>query len=101
MNGLGGYSISKAGMLGMMRAFAQELGPSQVRVNAIAPGLVETKFSQALFDNSEAYQAILRATPLKRHGQPEDIAGAALYFASAASSFVTGQVLIIDGGGRV
>jgi NAD(P)-dependent dehydrogenase (short-subunit alcohol dehydrogenase family) len=99
--GLGAYSVSKAGLLGLMRALARELGPAGVRVNALAPGLVETRFAQALFQNREAYQDIISRVPLGRHGQPDDIAGAAVFLTSAASAYVTGQTLVIDGGGRV
>jgi NAD(P)-dependent dehydrogenase (short-subunit alcohol dehydrogenase family) len=99
--GLGAYSVSKAGLLGLMRALARELGPAGVRVNAIAPGLVETKFSGALFADRAAYDAIMARTPLGRHGRPDDIAGAAVFLCSAASAYMTGQVLVIDGGGRV
>ena len=98
---LGAYSVSKAGLLGLMRTLARELGPSGVRVNAVAPGLIETRFSAALFENQRAYDTIIGRTPLGRHGQPEDVAGAVLYLASDASSYVTGQVLVVDGGGRV
>ena len=98
---LGAYSVSKAGLLGLMRTLARELGPNGVRVNAVAPGLIETRFSAALFENQQAYDALIGRTPLGRHGQPQDVAGAALYLASEASSYVTGQVLIVDGGGRV
>jgi NAD(P)-dependent dehydrogenase (short-subunit alcohol dehydrogenase family) len=99
--GLGAYSVSKAGLLGLMRALARELGPSGVRVNAIAPGLVETRFAAALFQDREAYERVLAATPLHRHGQPEDVAGAALFLASDASAHMTGQALILDGGARM
>ncbi len=99
--GLGAYSVSKAGLLGLMRALAQELGPAGVRVNAVAPGLVETRFSQALFQDRAAYQALVARLPLGRHGQPGDIAGAVVFLASEASAWVTGQVLVIDGGGRM
>lgn len=98
---LGAYSVSKAGLLGLMRALARELGSNGLRVNAVAPGLIETRFSAALFENEQAYDALIGRTPLGRHGQPEDIAGAALYLASDASAYVTGQVLVVDGGGRV
>jgi NAD(P)-dependent dehydrogenase (short-subunit alcohol dehydrogenase family) len=101
MPGLGAYSVSKSGMLGLTRVLAKELGPAGVRVNAIAPGLVETRFSAALFRDRPSYEALMRATPLGRHGQPEDIAGAAVFLASDASAYMTGQVLLIDGGGRV
>jgi NAD(P)-dependent dehydrogenase (short-subunit alcohol dehydrogenase family) len=99
--GLGAYSVSKAGLLGLMRALARELGPAGVRVNAVAPGLVETRFAQALFQDRHAYERIIRAVPLGRHGQPGDIAGAVVFLASDASAYVTGQALVVDGGGRV
>lgn len=99
--GLGAYSVSKAGLLGLMRALAKELGPAGVRVNAIAPGLVETRFAAALFADRQAYDALMARTPLGRHGQPEDVAGVAVFLASDASAYLTGQVLVVDGGGRV
>ena len=99
--GLGAYSVSKAGLLGLMRSLARELGPAGVRVNALAPGLIETRFSAALFQDRAAYEGIISHTPLRRHGQPGDLAGAAVFLASDASAYVTGQVLIVDGGGRV
>lgn len=99
--GLGAYSVSKAGVLGLMRALAKELGPSGIRVNAVAPGLIETRFAAALFQDRAAYERIIGQTPLGRHGQPEDVCGAVVYLASEASAYVNGQVLIVDGGGRV
>ncbi len=99
--GLGAYSVSKAGLLGLMRALAKELGPSGIRVNAIAPGLIETRFSAAVFQNQTAYEQIIGRTPLGRHGQPDDIASAVVFLASDAAAYVTGQVLIVDGGGRM
>jgi NAD(P)-dependent dehydrogenase (short-subunit alcohol dehydrogenase family) len=99
--GLGAYSVSKAGLLCLMRTLAKELGPSGIRVNAVAPGLIETRFSAALFQDRAAYERIIGQTPLGRHGQPEDIGGAVVFLASDAASYVTGQVLIVDGGARM
>ncbi|HLN33532.1 MAG TPA: glucose 1-dehydrogenase [Gemmataceae bacterium] len=101
MPSIAAYSVSKAGLLGMMRGLAKELGPFGVRANAIAPGLIETKFSAALFQNKKAYEYVVGNVPLGRHGQPEDIVGAAVFLASDASAYITGQTLVVDGGGRV
>ncbi len=95
------YSMTKAAVISMTRGLAKELGPSGVRVNAIAPGLVETRFAAALIDNPEIHEQIVRLTPLRRHGQPGEIVGAALYLASEASSYTTGSVLVCDGGATV
>lgn len=76
------------------------IGPTGIRVNAIAPRLIETRFAAALFDDKHAYDSLIAQTPLRRHGQPIDIAGAAVFLASEASAYMTGQTLIIDGGGR-
>ena len=99
--GLGAYSVSKAGLIGLMKVLAKELAPAGVRVNAIAPGLIETRFSAALFENRDAYQRVMAQTPLGRHGQPEDVVGAAVFLASDASAYMTGQVLVVDGGARM
>jgi NAD(P)-dependent dehydrogenase (short-subunit alcohol dehydrogenase family) len=98
--GLGAYSVSKAGLIGLTKALARELAPT-VRVNAIAPGLIETRFSAALLQDRKTYEEWMAHVPLGRHGQPEDVVGAALFLASDASAYITGQVLVIDGGGRV
>ncbi len=95
------YSMTKAAVISMTQGLAKELGPRGVRVNAIAPGLVETKFASALIDNPQIHQTWIDATPLRRHGQPNEIAGAAVYLASEASSFTTGAVLVCDGGATV
>jgi NAD(P)-dependent dehydrogenase (short-subunit alcohol dehydrogenase family) len=99
--GLGAYSVSKAGLLALTRALAREVGGSGVRVNALAPGLIETRFSAALFQDRAAYERIIATVPLGRHGQPQDLVGAAVFLVSDASAYVTGQVLVVDGGGRV
>ena len=99
--GLGAYSISKAGLIGMAKVLAKELGPAGIRVNALAPGLVETKFSAALFKDRHTYERIMADVPLGRHGQPADLVGAAVFLASDAAAYMTGQVLVVDGGGRV
>jgi NAD(P)-dependent dehydrogenase (short-subunit alcohol dehydrogenase family) len=95
------YSVSKAGIINLTKALAKELGPNGIRVNAIAPGLVETKFAAALFQNPQLYERVMAEVPLGRHGQPEDIVGPALFLASDASAYVTGQVLVVDGGARM
>jgi NAD(P)-dependent dehydrogenase (short-subunit alcohol dehydrogenase family) len=94
----GVYGMTKAALLSMTRTFAAELGGSNIRVNAIAPGLVETKFAAALTSNEEILKLVTGRTPLGRHGQPAEIAGAALYLASDASGFMTGQTMVVDGG---
>jgi dehydrogenase/reductase SDR family protein 4 len=101
MPGIGAYSISKASLIGLMKVLAKELGPSGIRVNAVAPGLVETRFSAALFQDRYTYERFIAQTPLGRHGQPEDVVGAAIFLASDASAYVTGQVLLVDGGSHV
>jgi NAD(P)-dependent dehydrogenase (short-subunit alcohol dehydrogenase family) len=92
------YSISKAGVILMTKAYAQELGKKKIRVNALLPGLTETKFAGALFEDEVGYGEALKAIPLGRSAQPEEMAGAVLYLVSDASSFTTGACLICDGG---
>jgi NAD(P)-dependent dehydrogenase (short-subunit alcohol dehydrogenase family) len=95
---IGAYCISKAADLQLARNLAHEFGPHNVRINCIAPGLIKTDFAKALWDNPEALAARNASTPLRRIGEPDEIAGAAVYLASSASSFMTGQALVIDGG---
>jgi len=96
-SGLGVYGVTKAAVLMLTKTLAAELAPD-VRVNAIAPGLIETKFSEVLWSTPELHEKALRAIPLHRLGQTDDLVGAALYLASDASGFTTGAVMIVDGG---
>ncbi|RJP72869.1 MAG: glucose 1-dehydrogenase [Candidatus Abyssobacteria bacterium SURF_17] len=93
------YGMTKAAVILMTKAYAKELGPYGVRCNAICPGLTETHFASVLIQTKEIYEIALKDIPLGRHAQPSEIAGAALYLASDASSFTTGSVIVVDGGG--
>ena len=95
---LGMYAISKAADFQMARNLAVEWGPQNIRVNCIAPGLVRTDFARALWENPELLAKAENSTPLRRIGEPDDIAGAAVYLASAAGRWTTGQVIVVDGG---
>ncbi len=95
---LGTYSISKLAVLGLVRNYASELGPSNIRVNAICPGLVKTDFSKLLWDNPDAEKATSQRMPLRRLGEADDFKGIAVFLASDESSFMTGQALTICGG---
>lgn len=92
------YSITKAGIISLTKSLAVELGADNIQVNAIAPGLVRTKFAQALWGNPELLNPVLARTPAGRIGEPGDICGMALFLASPASGFTTGAVFVIDGG---
>ena len=94
----GVYAMTKAAVISMTRTLAMELGGAGIRVNAIAPGLIETKFAQVLVDNDEIRSSIVQRTAAGRVGQPRDIAGGAVYLASDESDYVTGDVMVIDGG---
>lgn len=96
--GLGVYSISKAALIMLTKVLAQEWGPDGIRVNAIAPGLIETKLSSAITANAGMMKMIMGKQALKRTGQPEDIAGLAVLLASDAGAFITGATLTADGG---
>ena len=92
------YSISKAGVIMATKVMAQQWAPYNIRVNAIAPGLTKTRFSEALWKNQDILNIAMSRTPLRRPAEPEEMVGAIIYLASDASSYVTGQVLAIDGG---
>ncbi len=96
--GLGVYSISKAGVIMLTRVLAQEWGQYHIRVNAIAPGFVRTKFSEAIWGNHDLAKEIKNNTALGRIAEPEEIVGATIFLASEASSYITGQTLVLDGG---
>jgi NAD(P)-dependent dehydrogenase (short-subunit alcohol dehydrogenase family) len=94
----GVYAMTKAAIISMTKTFAVELAPSQIRVNAIAPGFVDTRFAAAVLKNDVLLDKVVEQTPQRRYGQPDEIAGGALYLASDAAGFVTGHTLVIDGG---
>ena len=98
---IGAYNVSKAADFQLARNLAVELGPHGVRVNCIAPGLVRTDFARALWENPETLKRATSGSPLRRIGEPDEIAGAAVYLASKASAFMTGQALVIDGGATI
>jgi NAD(P)-dependent dehydrogenase (short-subunit alcohol dehydrogenase family) len=98
MSAMGIYSVSKAAVLMLTQALAQELGAHNIQVNAIAPGVIKTRFSSLLWQTESIAKSIQAATPLGRFGEVDDLTAAALYLASSASDFMTGAVLVIDGG---
>jgi hypothetical protein len=95
---IGTYCISKAADFQLARNIAVEYGPHNVRANCIAPGLIKTDFARALWDNPQILEYSTSGTPLRRIGQPDEIAGAAVFLASQAGAFMTGQAIVIDGG---
>ncbi|MBC7492524.1 MAG: SDR family oxidoreductase, partial [Novosphingobium sp.] len=95
---IGAYGITKAADIAMCRNLAREFGPSNVRINCIAPGLVKTDFARGLWENPDNLKHSTSNACLGRIGEPHEIAGAAVYLASDASSFMTGQTMVIDGG---
>ena len=99
--GLGVYGVSKAADFQLARQLACEGGPKNIRVTAIAPGLVRTAFAKYLWENPELYEKAVTGYPLRRIGEPDDIAGIAVFLASKAGAFVTGQVLVADGGATI
>ena len=92
------YSISKAAVVNMTQAFAKECGRHNIRVNALLPGLTKTKFAGALSSNEEMYKNAIKTIPLHRHAVPDEMAGTVLYLASDASSYTTGECIVVDGG---
>jgi NAD(P)-dependent dehydrogenase (short-subunit alcohol dehydrogenase family) len=98
---LGAYSISKAADFQLARNLAVELGPHNVRINCVAPGIIKTDFARALWQNPTIAKGTEDATPLRRLGDPDDVAGAVVFFSSPASRHITGQNLVIDGGASV
>lgn len=97
-SGIGIYSVSKAGINNLTKAMAQDWGADNIRVNAICPGLIKTKFSEALWNNEAILKRFLQHIPLKRAGTADDIAGLAVYLASDAAAYCTGGIYMIDGG---
>lgn len=95
---IGLYSLSKASSAALARNLAVEWGPRNVRVNAIAPGLIRTEFARPLLDNAEVMKRRLALTPLRRVGEPDEIAGVAVMLAAPAGAFITGQTIVVDGG---
>jgi len=98
---IGAYNISKAADFQLARNLATEFGEDNVRVNCIAPGLIQTDMARALWENPETMAHIRRQTPLGRIGQPPEIAGAAVFLAADASSYMTGQAIVVDGGSTI
>ncbi|MFV3075601.1 SDR family NAD(P)-dependent oxidoreductase [Niveispirillum fermenti] len=95
---IGGYNISKAADFQLVRNYAVENGKHNIRVNAIAPGVVKTDFARALWEDQRVHDATASRTPMRRLGEPRDIAGAAVFLSSPAATWMTGQMVIVDGG---
>jgi len=96
--GMGVYGVSKAAIIMLTQVLAMELGPANIQVNAIAPGIIKTRFSQLLWKTPQFSEPILSRLPLSRFGEPGDVSGLALYLASSAADYVTGAVFVVDGG---
>jgi len=95
---LGVYGISKAADMALARNIGTEWGPKNIRANCIAPGIIRTDFAKALWENKEIYERTVKTYPLRRIGEPDEIAGAAVFLAGPGGSFMTGQTIVIDGG---
>lgn len=98
LEGLGIYNISKAAVVMLTKVLAKELGEYNINVNTLAPGLIKTDFSKALWENEDTHNKIVKSIPQGKMGSPDDISGMALYLASEASDFVTGSIFTVDGG---
>lgn len=92
------YSITKAAVVNMTKAFAKECAPLGIRVNALVPGFTKTKFAGALFENKEIYDTLMARVPMGRHAEPREMAGTVLYLVSDAASYTTGECIVVDGG---
>ena len=92
------YSITKAAVVSMTKAFAKECGPLGIRVNALLPGLTRTKLAAALFETKPVYDRIMEKIPMRRHAEPAEMAGTVLYLVSDASSYTNGECIVVDGG---
>lgn len=92
------YSISKAAVVNMTQAFAKECGQHGIRVNALLPGLTKTQFAGALFSNQKMYENAIKTIPMHRHAEPDEMAGTVLYLVSDASTYTTGECIVVDGG---
>jgi NAD(P)-dependent dehydrogenase (short-subunit alcohol dehydrogenase family) len=98
---LGTYGLSKAADMALARNLAVEWGPRNVRVNCIAPGIIRTDFAKALWDNPEIYERAVAHYPLRRIGESDEVAGTAIFLASPAGRFITGQTIVVDGGATI
>jgi NAD(P)-dependent dehydrogenase (short-subunit alcohol dehydrogenase family) len=98
---LGTYGLSKAADMALARNLAVEWGPRNVRVNCIAPGIIRTDFAKALWDNPEIYERAVQHYPLRRIGESDEVAGTAIFLASPAGRFITGQTIVVDGGATI
>jgi NAD(P)-dependent dehydrogenase (short-subunit alcohol dehydrogenase family) len=92
------YSITKAAVVNMTKAFAKECGQHGIRVNALLPGLTKTAFAGALFSNEDIYNAAMATIPMRRHAEPDEMAGTVLYLVSDAASYTNGECIVVDGG---
>lgn len=95
---LGAYSVSKTALFGLTKAVAPDLAPKNIRVNCVAPGVIRTKFASALYESETAYEILMDTVPLRKLGEPQDIAGVVAFLASDDAAYVTGETIIAAGG---